>query len=133
MASEVRCIVLACVFAVASLPGCSGDEHGRLSVHGTVTRGPKALSRGSISFLPADASQAPSATTGVVDGNYQFTGDAGPVPGTYKVVITPHVGKPTPSQSHALAGSAPLLEPWSSETQVSGESLKLDFDIAAKK
>ena len=70
------------------LAGCRGGTSlDRLPVHGTLTVVGGDKLNGSITFLPAGGRGGPAATTGIVDGSYQFDRQNGPTSGRQDVLV----------------------------------------------
>ncbi len=77
-----------CLAGLLIVVGCGGGEGPeRIVVSGKVERGGQPLTNASISYLPVDGHEGPAATTGIVDGEYRFTAETGPVAGPHQVVI----------------------------------------------
>jgi hypothetical protein len=71
------------------LAGCNtGDELDRQPVAGAVTLDGTPLDVGTIRFLPDSAEATTETSTTVEGGKYAFSRASGPVPGTYKVLIS---------------------------------------------
>ena len=68
--------------------GCGRKGLDRLPVHGTVTFANGEKPDCSIMFKPAKGQPGPSATTKVVNGNYQFDRSNGPTAGPHTVIVT---------------------------------------------
>jgi len=68
--------------------GCSGDGLDRVAVRGRVTRGGVPVAAGAISFLPEAGNTGPAATSSIVEGEYQFNLDDGPIAGPHRVLVT---------------------------------------------
>ena len=95
---------------ICLLAGCGGS--GVSAVEGVVTLDGKPLQNASIHFVPQGAGRD---ATGQTDASGHFTmstfkpGD-GVVPGEYKVVISPPLGEPDPTQyasaDEAMSGAA---------------------------
>jgi hypothetical protein len=104
--------------ALAALAGCgSGDELPRQAVSGTVSLDGKPLEDGMIQFFPAAPSEhAVAAGTTIKGGRYAIARAEGPVPGTYKVMISGAGGKEkaAPGESSGegeMPGLGPLHPP----------------------
>jgi hypothetical protein len=67
--------------------GCGRKGLDRLPVHGTVTFANGEKPDCSIMFKPAKGQPGPSATTKVVNGNYQFDRTNGPTAGPHTVTV----------------------------------------------
>jgi len=85
-AAGCRCVLAALSFSLLVFSGC-GSSTGRRPLHGRVEIDGVAVTRGSISFLPAAGNPGPAANTVIVDGEYRFTGESGPYCGPHRVVI----------------------------------------------
>lgn len=80
----MRNVVLALAMVICF--GCSqGPERGEVSGTITLATG-KPLEAGIIRFVPVES--GPSVFAPIVNGQYQLTGDKGPLVGQHKVVIT---------------------------------------------
>jgi len=75
-----------------------------VSVSGTVVVDGKAMVSGAIRFLPTGNNTGPAVSGLINDGEYHLSGEAGPLPGEYRVSIVesvvPRGGKLTGSPSH---------------------------------
>ena len=79
------------------LAGCGGarDDLPREGVSGKVTFEGEPLARGAILFKPSSSgAQATDAGGMIRDGEYRLDRPEGPVPGSYKVLITEEVERP---------------------------------------
>ncbi|WP_435009191.1 hypothetical protein P12x_000440 [Tundrisphaera lichenicola] len=71
------------------LSGCGEDDGlNRQAVSGTVTLDGKPLETGTIRLLPTSAEATTETSTFIEMGSYSFSKADGPVPGSYKVVIS---------------------------------------------
>ncbi len=75
--------------------GCGGGSDGldRQPVTGSVTLDGTPLETGTIRFLPQSAEASTETSTTIEAGAYAFGKDTGPVPGTYKVLISSAKGE----------------------------------------
>jgi hypothetical protein len=74
------------LLGLSLIAGCGGESGPkRVSVSGTVEHAGQPLAKGSVSYLPTAG--GPAATTGIVDGRYEFTSETGPVAGPQQVVV----------------------------------------------
>jgi hypothetical protein len=125
--------------------GCNevADDLPREAVHGKVTIDGEPLARGAIRFKTSKsvAGDVMEAGDFIQNGEYQIGRTAGPVPGTYRVVITEEVEAP-PSNGEP-PGLRPKLNPGripkKYDKQVSlsaeikkGQSDPIDFDLKTK-
>jgi hypothetical protein len=94
------CGVRAAFLALLVWTGCGGpiDDLPRESVWGKVSFDGKPLATGAIQFLPDSGPGETQAGAMIRSGSYDIPRQEGPVPGTYRVVITSAVG------AAALAG-----------------------------
>jgi hypothetical protein len=53
-----------------------------------VTRGGAPIAAGTISFLPEAGNTGPAATSSVVEGEYRFSFEDGPIAGPHRVLVT---------------------------------------------
>ncbi len=68
--------------------GCGRDDGPRrVAVHGNVRLANVPLKSGQIRFNPTDGTQGPSAAAAIIDEQYEFTTDDGPLVGTHRVEI----------------------------------------------
>jgi len=75
-------------FAVLLNSGCSGDNGPvRMAVTGRVILDTEPLNSGVIRFIPAGESAGPGAMAKIVDGEFQFTAQNGPVCGNHRVEV----------------------------------------------
>lgn len=112
------------------LAGCTEEQTiTRVAVQGEVTQKAGVVARGSISFLPAEGTEGPSATASIVDGKYLFDQSNGPVPGLYKVVITPQDGKKSLPKAGSQLVKNKSAEPWSGQADVTVDDNVKDFNL----
>src|SRR5438874_8054235 len=89
---------LAAVAALLALVGCGGDGLRRVPVQGKVTAKGVPVGNATVSFLPADGTKGEGGI-GTTDPSGTFTligsrrGDAGVVPGKYKVRVSRYVDR----------------------------------------
>lgn len=76
------CLILT---VIGFISGCGDDSNPRLAVYGRVA-GAEGRS-GLVSFVPQESTQGPAARATLVNGEYQFGRNDGPVPGEYNVLI----------------------------------------------
>lgn len=124
--------------------GCGGGAD-RASVSGTVTLDQRPVEAGSISFVPIEGTQSPSAGAVITNGQYDIPRDKGPMVGVFRVEIhAPHkTGKKVPVGSPAppgtLADEVIDAVPATYNTrstlrcEVKAGSNTLNFDLARKK
>lgn len=103
--------------------GCGGEPRGDVS--GTVTFEGKPVAQGMISFENAETA-GPPRNVPVRNGEYQATGAAGLVPGTYRVRISADdvaaMGVSPETDQHTPFNYVPLLPPvWNVQSQLSVE------------
>lgn len=80
--------ILSCGLGLVFLVGCGGsDEARRFPLNGAVKVDGAAVTKGSISFLPAEGNSAQPAHSTISEGAYQFTESNGPFAGAHRVVI----------------------------------------------
>ena len=80
------CIIL--VPILLAMIGCgSGDPLNRQAVSGHVNVNGVPLSHGLIRFEPQGITTGPGAMTEILDGQFCFSKDTGPIPGTHRVEI----------------------------------------------
>ena len=84
--------------------GCSGQRGG---VAGKVTLDGAALETGSISFLPIEGTESPTAGAVITNGAYEIPRDKGPMPGIFRVEIRAQrkTGNKIPAGSPAPPGT----------------------------
>lgn len=130
--------------ACGLLFGCGDDTNPRREVYGRVT-GAEGRS-GLISFVPLETTEGPAARATLVDGEYHFNRDDGPVPGGYNVLIQLEVppdnasgvtvfkGIEIPADSavevppdYETAASVPALVP-----DGSAKSIKVDLSLPVR-
>lgn len=75
------------VLAVLLNSGCSDDGPRRMPVSGSVTVDSQPLNSGVIRFIPAGESAGPGAMAKIVDGDFRFTTQNGPVCGSHRVEV----------------------------------------------
>jgi hypothetical protein len=72
--------------------GCSraekGDGFAHEAVSGTVTLNRQPLDSASIQFIPAAPGTLPETSADIKDGKFEIGSERGPVPGSYKVLIS---------------------------------------------
>ena len=74
---------------ILAIAGCGGGGEGRVSLSGKVTVNGRPLEAqsASISLVPLEGTEGPSAGTEIVDGAYSISADEGPFPGKHSVRI----------------------------------------------
>ena len=85
-AGRCRNALAALSLALLLCCGC-GRSTARRPLHGRVEIAGVAVSRGSISLLPAAGNSGPAANAVILDGEYRFTGASGPHAGPHRVLI----------------------------------------------
>jgi hypothetical protein len=104
MARSARFLAL---LTASLISGCgSGDNLDRQSVSGTVTLDSRPLAKGTITFQPVADQATTAASALIIDGTFSIARYEGPVPGSYRVIITS-----APLGSGASAKSFGKLEP----------------------
>jgi hypothetical protein len=84
-----RRAIAASLLILWSLAGCSeSDGLNRQPVTGSVTLDGSPLVTGTIRFLPTSPEATTETSTDIDGGKYSFPKSSGPVPGTYKVLIS---------------------------------------------
>src|SRR5262245_48050790 len=86
------------VVSILGLLGCGGDGLWRVPVRGTVTAKGTPVGNATVLFMPADGTQGEGGIGSTdTDGNFTLTGsrrgDAGVVPGKYKVRVSRFVDR----------------------------------------
>jgi hypothetical protein len=91
--------VRSALLALLAGAGCGGptDDLPREPIRGQVRFAGKPLGTGTILFLPAQGTAETQAYSTISDGAYSIPRQEGPVPGTYKVVISSVVAAPAPA------------------------------------
>jgi hypothetical protein len=85
LSSRIRWL-LVCVYVLV-LAGCGRAGPERASVSGTVTLEGHTISEGSITFVPTDGSQGPTAGGAIRDGKFEITKFDGPIVGKNRVEL----------------------------------------------
>jgi hypothetical protein len=70
---------------ILSLAGCGGGRGDRLPVFGKIIGGEG--QNGSLSLVPVDGTDGPSAITEIKNGEFRYTSDTGPSPGPHEAHI----------------------------------------------
>lgn len=122
--------------------GCQRtDGLGRIAVVGTVTTTAGDPVHGMISFLPESGTKGPAATASLVDGNFKFDRNNGPVAGKYRVLVVKQLADPKYKGAAAPDPQAPAPaatpghnqsateEQWSFDADVSNEDFEFDFEV----
>lgn len=102
MKEQTAIVVLA---ALLLFTGCSQK---RIPIYGLVSFDDKPVGEGSISLEPADG-QGPTTGGKIVDGKYELTGDAAPLPGKMKVRITGMRKTGKKIRGASLASTTPIV------------------------
>jgi hypothetical protein len=89
--------------ALTVLSGCGGGSSG-VAVSGKVTFNGKPVKEGSISFIPVEGTNGPTAGTSISDGSFSIGREGGPVPGKYRVEINSYEDI-RPATDKELAGA----------------------------
>ena len=103
---QSRSVVLLCL-AVAFVVGCTGGSK-RAAVKGRVTVDGQPVENGSISFVPADGTQGPSAGGVITAGEYDIAKADGPLIGPHRVRII--ATRKTGRQVQAFSGVGPMVD-----------------------
>ena len=111
-----------CLLLALLIVGCQGQSD-RLPVSGTIHDRDGEPLEGSISFLPDGGTEGPAANGSVLNGEYRFDRTNGPVPGKYRVIVTPLVDKP------GMGDPVQTVEPATCEAQVARGSMTVNFDL----
>lgn len=112
----------ALLLLAAMIVGCHGQSN-RLPLSGTVTDRDGEPLEGSISFLPDGGTEGPAANASVLNGEYQFDRTNGPIPGQYRVIVSPLADKPN------VAGPIKSLDPTMFVAEVTRSELTRDFEL----
>lgn len=96
------------IVVLAALLLFTGCDQKRISIHGLVNFDDKPVGEGSISLEPADG-QGPTTGGKIVDGKYELTGDAAPLPGKMKVRIMGMRKTGRKVQGASLASTTPIV------------------------
>jgi len=89
-----RLVYLAAAVSILGLSGCGGDGLRRVAIQGKVTaKGGVPVGNATVSFVPMDATKGEGGIGSTdTEGNFTLTGsrrgDAGVVPGKYRVVVS---------------------------------------------
>lgn len=75
------------VCVIVGLVGCGSDGPNRIPLSGKVTCGGQSIKQGSITLTPAPGHKGVAANTSISDGQYRFTREDGPSPGSYRAII----------------------------------------------
>ena len=91
---------------ISACAGC-GESDGatRVAMFGKVSLNGAPVTAGSISLLPADGNDGPTANTTIQDGIYRFSSNNGPIAGAYQILVM-HSGNDAP-QSKAESFKTP--------------------------
>jgi hypothetical protein len=76
-------VLLVAAIALASLAGCSSERE-RQPIHGSVTSRQPVMA---ITFRPAAGGEGPAASADVINNEYRFTTENGPVAGWHEVTF----------------------------------------------
>jgi hypothetical protein len=93
------------ILSVVFLPACARDD--RVAVSGKVTLDGQPVETGSISFVPIEGTQSPTAGAEIIDGEYEIPQAGGPKLGVFRVEIRSQrkTGKKIPAGSPAQPGT----------------------------
>ena len=81
------CLTFGVGLCLALQAGCGGDGLDRVSVGGTVQFSGKAVEQGTLSLVPIETTEGPSAGAVIERGTYFIPAARGPVAGNYRVEI----------------------------------------------
>lgn len=115
--------------AILLLVGCAEEQIDRIAVSGTVTQKSGVVARGTISFVPTDGTEGPSATASIENGKYQFDKSNGPISGHYNVMIVQQVGKKIPSKAGLNPAAQKSIDPWAGKADVTADDNMWDFNL----
>ncbi len=82
------CCLLLCALTGLLASGCGESGPERLAASGEVTLDGQPLETGSIAFIPAEGTQAPSVGGTIENGRYELPAEKGALVGKYNVRIT---------------------------------------------
>ena len=88
---------------LALLGGCGGTGNG-VAVTGKVLFDGKPVKDGTITFIPVEGTNGPTAGTNVTDGSFSIPRDGGPVPGKYRVEVSSYEDV-KPASDKEMAGA----------------------------
>lgn len=125
-------LLLIVLTTLEGLPGCGSDGPNRVALSGNVTRAGQPLESGSLSCTPVDGQKGVAANATIAKGRYQFSGDDGPTPGSYKVLIQETLTKDESMKRRQdqPKNAAPINKPWVKEIIVpDSKSGSMDFEL----
>jgi hypothetical protein len=123
------------------LGGCSHprDDLPREAVSGKVSFEGEPIARGAILFKPSGGSAQAIEAGGLIrDGEYRIDDDEGPVPGTYRVMITEEVDRPKGDGNNFAIrpgeGASRISSRYNAKTTLTaevkpGQPNQFDFDL----
>src|SRR5262245_25920513 len=89
MARTIRWQFLVAAFSLAAAGGCGGsDGPQRAAVEGTVNFDGEPVLEGTITFIPAEGTEGPTAGGAIDNGQFKISAELGPVVGKQSVAIT---------------------------------------------
>jgi hypothetical protein len=123
-----------CALAIALLisGGCGGDRLDRRRIQGTVTFEGKPVQRGAVLLEPTRSvgTIAPTVYLRVQDGKFD-TGDEGPIPGKYKVIVGGYDLAQKQVDDDGVTHTAQLFNDYSFEVEVPPPGNTLDIEVPA--
>jgi hypothetical protein len=121
---------LAVVFFISG--GCGGDGLDRQRIQGTVTFEGKPVEVGAVLFEPTQSvgTLAPTAYLRVQDGKFD-TGDEGPIPGKYKVIVGGYDLAQKQVDSDGVTHTAQLFNDYTFEVEVPPPGNTLHIEVPA--
>lgn len=122
--------VLLLVVCGLMLTGCGESGPRRVTVTGSVTVDGQPIDAGAIRFLPTDNNKGPAVSGLISGGAFRLSGEAGPLPGVYRVLITQSI-KPTSGKLAASAAAEPSRSEWQQSATVPDQAaLQQDFKLS---
>jgi hypothetical protein len=123
---------LAIVFFISG--GCGGEGLDRERIQGTVTFEGKPVERGAVLFEPTQSvgTIAPTVYLRVQDGTFD-TGDEGPIPGKYKVIVGGYQTAKTHVDSDGVTHTAQLFNDYTFEVEIPPPGNTLHIEVPASR
>jgi hypothetical protein len=133
---------LLALLALALCLGCARED--RVAISGKVTLDGQPVEAGSISFVPIDGTQSPTAGAEIVDGDYEVAAAQGPRAGAFRVEIRSQrktgrkipVGSPAPPGTMADETVEAIPKQYNKQSKLRADLKQgnnpLDFTLTSK-
>src|SRR5687768_6062486 len=128
----MRCALAMFVFGLLAVCAGCGESTGptRVPMSGKVTLNGIPIASGSVSLLPEEGNEAPTANATIQQGEYRFDSANGPTAGAYRVLVSYSTAAPVNSKTAAFASKPAKNGEFNSQVDVpSAREFQHDIEI----